>query len=274
MGNILEDNYSVFLGLYTALARTRSSAQNTYYKVLEAQKQYFKTNSESEFTEDQEKTIELLDEAMHKFYLGAFALEQLWSVCHYLEIADRGMPESYNSSMTNRQNEIVFLLSALLDQALYSWRSFLDFYLKYLLFFITGEYVPKMSIKDYRKKIAKYIEQNPNDQKAIQIEKYIITKVLCKTLGGDGICWGDFLRSLRDKTTHQKLIKPTIVEKENQQGFVITWPTIGGHNYSELAQWEFENNAFEMIRDLFPILYDLDWVAGLYKAGMYAKKSK
>lgn len=167
MGNILEDNYSVFLGLYTALARTRSSAQNTYYKLLEAQRQYFQNISGAEFSEEQEKTITLLDDAMHKFYLGAYALEQLWSVHHYLEIADHGMPELFNTNLTNRQNEILFLLSALFDQVLYSWRSFLDYYLKYLLFVVTGEYIVTMSTKVFRKRIENHIDKYPNDQRAI-----------------------------------------------------------------------------------------------------------
>lgn len=269
MGNILEDNYSVFLGLYTALARTRSSAQNTYYKLLEAQRQYFQNISGAEFSEEQEKTITLLDDAMHKFYLGAYALEQLWSVHHYLEIADHGMPELFNTNLTNRQNEILFLLSALFDQVLYSWRSFLDYYLKYLLFVVTGEYIVTMSTKVFRKRIENHIDKYPNDQRAIQIAKYVKSKVLCKTFGGEDQCWGDLLRSLRDKTTHQKLIRLTLVERENQQGYSISWPTIGGQNYSGLAQWEFENNAFDMLRKLFPILYKFNWIAGPYKPGMF-----
>ena len=269
MGNILEDNYSVFLGLYTALARTRSSAQNTYFKVLAAQRQSFINYTGPDFSEKQEEIIESLDEALHKFYLGAFALEQLWSVHHYLEVADKGLPDLYKFKITSHHNEIVFLLSALLDQSLYTWRSFLDYYLKYLIFITTGEYLVTMSTHDFRKIIENYIDKNPNEQIAIQIIKYIKTKVLCQTYGGKKQCWGDLLRSLRDKTTHQKLIKPALVEKKNQQGLIITWPTIGGQNYSELAQWEFENNAFEMLRDLFQVLYGFKWISGPYKPGMY-----
>ena len=232
MANMLEDNYSIFLGLYTALARTRSSAQNTYYKVLAAQRQYFINNTGLDFSKQQEECIEILEEALHKFYLGAFALEQLWSVHHYLEIADQGLPDFYGTNMTTQQNVIVFLLSALLDQTLYTWRSFLDFYLKYLIFVATGEYVVTMSTHDFRTRIVNHVVKNPNDQRAIQIEKYIKSKVLCQTFGGEDQCWGDLLRSLRDKTTHQKLIKPILVEKKNQKGFSITWPTINGQNYS------------------------------------------
>ena len=269
MGNILEDNYSIFFGLYTALARTRKSAQNTYYKVLEAQRQYLIGISGGDFSDEQEKAMTLLDDALHKFYLGAYSLEQLWSVHDYLEIADHGMPYFFDSKMTIQQNEIVFLLSSLLDQSLYSWRSFLDYYLKYLMFVSTNEYAITMSTKNFRKGFENHINKNPDDLKARNIYRYIKSKVLCQTLGGEDHCWGDLLRSLRDKTTHQKLIKPNIEERENLQGYKISWPMIGGKNYSEIAQWEFENNAFEMLRELFPILYGFDWIAGPYKPGMY-----
>jgi hypothetical protein len=74
---------------------------------------------------------------------------------------------------------------------------------------------------------------------------------------------------LRDKTTHNKLIQPIIKEKENAHGFMITWPTIQGVNYAELAQLNFENKAFAMILDLFPILYEIEWKPGKYKPGFY-----
>ena len=90
MENILEGNYKIFSGLYTALARTKSSAQTVYLKVLEAQKQFFINGSGHQFSEEQILTIELLDNALIKFYLGSYTLEQLWGVHNYLEIADHG----------------------------------------------------------------------------------------------------------------------------------------------------------------------------------------
>ncbi|MEA3327611.1 MAG: hypothetical protein U9R53_09975 [Chloroflexota bacterium] len=96
------------------------------------------------------------------------------------------------------------------------------------------------------------------------------TKVLEQTFGGSKQRWGDLLRSLRDKTTHQKLIKPTIEKIPNQEGYEISWPMINHQTYPELVQREFENNAFEMLRELFPVLYGFEWKSGPYKIGMYA----
>ncbi|MEA3327610.1 MAG: hypothetical protein U9R53_09970 [Chloroflexota bacterium] len=152
MGDILKENHAIFLGLYTALARTRSSSRVVYQKIIEAQRQYFTNLDGNKLTENQAKTLEVLDEAMHKFYLAGYTLEQLWGVHHYLKVADRGLPDLYDENLTSRQNEILFMLSSLLDQALYSWRSFLDFYLKYLVLFLTGEYIISASTSEFRKK--------------------------------------------------------------------------------------------------------------------------
>jgi len=270
--NILDDNYKIFLGLYTALSRTKSSVRVLYFKILEAQKQYFLNLENDTEPETQEMTFELLDDAMHKFYLGSYALEQLWGIQNYLKVADHGLPNAFDSNLTNKQNEITFLFAAIFDQALYSWRSFLDYYLKYLLYFLIGDYQITMSTKKFKNSISNYVDENPKDEKVIETEMYIKEKVLSQTFGEEYSSWGDLLRSLRDKTAHQKLITPTISKQPNQIGYLITWPTIHGQSYSELAQQGMENPAFEMLRKLFPILYGFDWIPGPFKEGMFEKQ--
>lgn len=269
MGNILDENYQIFLGLYTALSRTRTSAKILYQKILEAQNQYFINLEKGIETHKQKMTIELLDDAMHKFYLGSYFLEQLWGVHHYLEVADHGLPTFYNHDLTNQKNEISFLLSALLDQALYSWRSFIDFYLKYLLYFIIGEYIVTMSLSDFFNIMNNYINKNPENDLAIKIDDYIRTNVFSQRFDEETESWGDLLKSLRDKTTHQKLLRPTLIERPNRRGYIVEWPTIQGQDFSHLVQINFENEAFKMIRELFPLLYGFDWISGPYKEGMY-----
>jgi hypothetical protein len=112
-----------------------------------------------------------------------------------------------------------------------------------------------------------------DDERCQEVYKYIKNNVLSTTYGGQEEQWGDFLHSLRDKTTHQELIKPNFTPKENARGYIIDWPNIKGENFAEIAQWEFGNNAFEMLMELFPILYGMDWIPGPYIPGMYANKS-
>ena len=268
MVNIREEDYQIFLGLYTALSRTKSSVRVPYIKILEAQKYFFRNATTLIDLENKTKNLELLDDALHKFYLGSYALEQLWAVQNYLKNSAHKNP-NFGSNLTYQQDEITFLLAAIFDQVLYSWRSFLDFYLKYLLFFLTGKYIVTISTKKFKTEITNYINQKPKDKKTELVFDYIRKNVLSRTFDNKTDSWGDLLRDLRDKTAHKKLIKPTIVEDKNSQGVVIAWPKINGLNYSELAQHSFENSAFEMLVVLFPILYEMEWVPGPYKEGMF-----
>jgi hypothetical protein len=267
---IQDENYFMFRGQYTAVLRIRESAQNIYHKVVSGQQHYF-SKCGLEISEQQNEIFKSLDNAMHKFLYGSMLLEQMWAVTHYLEDGTYGLPKTIHEELTLQQNEITFLLTNLLDQALYSWRSFLGFYLKYLLFFVTGKNEINISTRKFKVNFEHYLRNHPTDNKAKRVLSYIETNVLSKTYDEENgkECWGDLLRSLRDKTTHNKLIQPIIKEKENSHGFMITWPTIQGVNYAELAQLNFENKAFAMVLDLFPILYEIEWKPGKYKPGFY-----
>jgi hypothetical protein len=270
MKKILDENYYMFLGQYTAVSRIRGSAQNLYYKVLNGQRQYYFNKTGLIISDYDSELEETLDNAMHKFMYGSMTLEQLWGVTHYLESGTYGLPTTIDVEITVQHNEMTFLLSYLLDQALYSWRSFLDFYLKYLLLFVTGKNEVNITTRKFKDHFQQYLKDYHKDEKAKIIFSYVNDEVLNKTFNTENgkECWGDLLRSLRDKTTHNKLIKPTIEEKENPQGLKITWPTIKGVNFAYLAQLNFENKAFDMIRVLFPVLFEIEWKPGPYASGM------
>jgi hypothetical protein len=268
MIDLNEGNFKIFLGLYTALERTQSPSRNTYYKMIAAQHKYFRNQYgliESEF---QETANGLLEEAMYKFNVASYFLETMWGVHHYLENPTKGLPESFDFVYTNETDNLTFILSSLLDQSLYSWRSFLDFYLKYLLHFTTGRYIETASTASFRKNMQQAISSG-NSEKAESIWKYIRNHVFDETYNGENEYWGDLLRSLRDKTTHKKLIKPTLEKKTNQKGYDIFWPQINKRSYPYLVQWEFENNAYKMLLDLFEILYEFPWVTGPFKPNTF-----
>jgi hypothetical protein len=271
MLNFQQDDSEIFQGLYTTVVRTRKITQYVYFKITDAQKVYFSSDSGVGKKVDQNRVITLLDESLVKFYWGNLALEQLWGLHDYIKNPSKPLPEAIDVQITTGYDEMAFLFSYLLDQALFTWRSFLDFYLKYLVCFLTGELVENISTGLFRKKMEQYLCRI-DDQRCQDVFDYIKSNVLCETYGGDKECWGDFLRSLRDKTAHQKLIKPTLKPKENFMGYEITWPTIQGQNYTDLVQQNFGNNAFEMMRDLFPNLYGSEWIPGPFKPGMYESK--
>lgn len=267
MDQFIKDNETIFLGFYTAFIRTRSSAGFVQKKILEAQNQYFQSVDRKN-NKDVEILTELLENAMHKFHEASYALEQLWGVHNYLQYS---VPElETHPDIGDQNDEIIFMLSSLLDQALFFWRSFLDFYMKYILYFITGEFEVYISTKKFKSGLSDFIEKNPQNLKAERIETYFREKVLRNTYDqNERECWGDLLRSLRDKTAHMKLIKPKIVLKANQKGVEVQYPTIINQYYSGLIQREFENNAFEMLRELFPILYEFEWIPGPFYRGMF-----
>jgi hypothetical protein len=268
---IINENFYMFLGQYTSVSRIQESTQDLYYKVLSAQRFFFFKKKGIKFSKYENEIINLLDNSLHKFLYGSMALEQLWGVTHYLETESYGLPATIDINITIQQNEMNFLLSSLLDQSLYCWRSFLDFYLKYLLAFITGVEEINISTGKFRDHFKRYMNDNPNDTKAVNVFTYIESNVLNKTYNPKNgeECWGDLLRSLRDKTAHNKLITPTLMEKKNSKGFDIKWPKIKNMNYAELAQQKFQNKAYATILDLFPILYEIEWKPGPYKPGMY-----
>ncbi len=258
--------YSAYQATYS---RTSPHNINIYKKIIEAHQQQSFNTYGAKIPQSSKVGGELLEEALAKFCLGSFALEQLWCIHHYLEFADHDILVDKNFNLLDKKSGIVFIFTALLDQVLYTWRSFLDFYLKYLLFTITGHEVVNISLGLFQKSIENHIKEFPNDQKAINIQKYIKSNVLNIYYGGNKQCWGDLLKDLRDKTTHQKLIRPSFTLKKNKLGFQIPYLTIRNHSLSELAQWEFENAAFEMLQNLFPILYGFEWKSGPFKTGMY-----
>ena len=264
-------NYNIFLGTYTALERTQNPSQNTYYKIIAAQNQYFRNQFGISDSDYQKTAVQLLEEALYKYNTASHFLETMWGVHHYLEQPIHGLPENYDFIFTNHNDNITFLLSALLDQSLYSWRSFLDFYLKYLLFFTTEKNIETMSTSSFKKYMQQVIEQGTSP-KAQKTWEYIRESVFDKTYNGNKELWGDLLRSLRDKTTHRKLIRPTLQKKKNQEGYDILWPEIRGYTYPLLVQHEFENNAYLMLLDLFEVLYEFPWVTGPFKPNMFVQK--
>lgn len=258
--------YSAYQASYS---RTSPHNINVYKKINEAHQQQSINTYGAKIPQSSKVGGELLEEALAKFCLGSFALEQLWCIHHYLEFADHDILVDQNIDLLDKKSGIIFIFTSLLDQVLYTWRSFLDFYLKYLLFTVTGRKVVNISLRSFRNSIEKHIKKFPNDHKAINIESYIKSNVLNTYYGGKKQCWGDILKELRDKTTHQKLIRPSFTLKKNKLGFQIPYLTIRNYSLSELAQWEFENEAFKMLQELNPILYGFEWKSGPYKPGMY-----
>lgn len=238
------------------------SSQNAYLKIIHAQEHYFTDNPEldSYFIENSKQ---LLLAALRKFEYAAMIGEQLHSLREVRSLRVNPHLQRYYSVPPEGKNEFPFLDELLFDQSLFIWRSFLDFYMKYLVYFSTTKYVVNMNVKEFTKAMNACLENS----KAKLIYDYFKEHVFNEKIENSN--WGNILRSYRDKTAHNKLISLDLQEVETRLGQSVLEPTTQGQELSFFVQNTFENNAFEMLRNLNRILYELDWIAGPYRPRMY-----
>lgn len=262
MTYIERDNVEIYRGLQRTFHRMQWSSQNAYLKIIHAQERYFRDNPELD-TYFIQNSKQLLNAALRKFEYAAMVGEQLHSLREVRLLRVNPHLQRYYSVPPEGENEFPFLDELLFDQALFTWRSFLDFYMKYLVYFSTTKYVVNMNVKEFTKAMNASVENS----KAKKIYDFFQKKVFNEK--SQNCNWGNILRSYRDKTAHNKLFSLTMKEVETRTGQTVIEPTTQGQEISFFVQNTFENNAFEMLRNLFPILYHLEWIAGPYRPGIY-----
>ena len=265
MTDIERDNVEIYIGLQKTFQRMQWSSQNAYLKIIHAQEHYFRDNPEldSYFIENSKQ---LLNAALRKFEYAAMVGEQLHSLREVRSLRVDSHLQRYYSVPPEGEKEFPFLDELLFDQSLFIWRSFLDFYMKYLVYFSTTKYVVNMNVKEFTKAMNACVENS----KAKIIYDFFQKDVFNDEKQDSN--WGNILRSYRDKTAHNKLLSLKMKEVETRSGQTVIEPTTQGQELSYFVQNTFENNAFEMLRNLFPILYDFEWIAGPYRPEMYTDK--
>ena len=262
MTDIINDNIEIYKGLQKTFQRRKGGSQNAYLKILYAQEHYFGNHPElrSKFKEESK---ELLQAALRKFEYAAMVGEQMHSIREIRYLRVNPHLQGYYAIPPESENEVPFLDELLFDQSLFLWRAFLDFYMKYIVYFCTEKYIVNMSVKEFNKAFSKV----PGNSKSKEIYDFFQKKVFNKK--SQNCNWGNILRSYRDKTAHNELLSLTMREVETRTGQTVLEPTTQGQEISYFVQNTFENNAFYMLRDFVPILYDVDWITGLYKPEMY-----
>ncbi|MEL7626081.1 MAG: hypothetical protein AAGU15_04410 [Anaerolineaceae bacterium] len=262
MADFDRDNVEIYKGLQKTFQRMKGGSQNAYLKIFYAQEHYFSNNPElsSCFIEE---SRELLKAALRKFEYAAMVGEQMHSIREIRNLRDYSQVQRYYDVPSEGEGEVPFLDELLFDQSLFIWRAFLDFYMKYLVYFCAKIYVENMSVKVFNKNM-KNAETNSKSQ---LVFTYFQQGVFNEET--DISNWGNLLRSFRDKTAHNKLITLTMKEIETRTGQKRLEPTIQDQPVSFFVQHTFENNAFTMFQELLPILYAVEWIPGSYKPGMY-----
>lgn len=262
MTDIINDNIEIYKGLQKTFQRRKGGSQNAYLKILYAQEHYFGNHPElrSKFKEESK---ELLQAALRKFEYAAMVGEQMHSIREIRSLRVNPHMQGYYAIPPESENEVPFLDELLFDQALFLWRAFLDFYMKYIAYFCTEKHIVDMSVKEFNKAF-KNVEENSKSQKVFN---YFQQEVFNKEAESKN--WGNMLRCFRDKTAHNTLLHLTMKKVVIRTGQTLFEPTTQDQEVSFFVQNTFENNAFEMFQELLPILYEVEWIPGSYRIGMY-----
>jgi len=263
MSDFVSGNIEIYTGLQTAYQRMKGVSENVYLKILHAQNHFFNSNHELSSDYVAEST-ELLKDALRKFDYASMVLEQMHSIRETRALRVNPHLKDDYSFPPNNENDVPFLDELLFDHSLFIWRSFLDFYMKYLVYFCSKKYVISMNLGEFKKAFTE-AEKNSKFQKVY----YFFQQYVFRKLDSQKKKWGDILKDYRDKTAHSKLLVLTMKDIVTRTGQTIMEPTTQGQEISFFVQETFGNNAFSMLKDLMPILYGVEWIAGPYKPGIY-----
>ena len=251
--------------------KAQKDMEYTVRKTAEAQKVYLRTNS-SIYTEDEIATIHyFLDAFFYKYQLANYSLEQLWAM-RDAKIEGSMADIIRNAIVTlGLTKEEEFLQSHFLEQFLFQSRACLDFYMLYLTKILRTSRVDSMSVKKFYNALH---TSKPDllGKKAEDIKAYFSDQVFSDESSVQFAStpnWGKLLRSLRDKIAHRDRI--IIVHNSRDQimnDVLVEMPTLQNMTYEQFGQ-TIENGMYEMIRELFPVIYGLEWQPGPYKDGMF-----
>jgi len=115
------------------------------------------------------------------------------------------------------------------------------------------------------------VDQSPFSDKVKKIEKYFHTQVFGSSewYGMNPNNWGSLLVSLRDKVAHRDRLRPSFDSGETLVGGVLfDWPTLRNITYDRFCQY-MQNGMFALFTDVSPIIYELEWKAGVYKPDLW-----
>lgn len=226
------------------------------------QEAYLKRNgnlySEGEIETIQQKLEALLD----KLQMASFWLEQMWALSN----AHRGQSFETGEEISLSPGQ-TFVLRCYLDAFLFEARAYVDFFMFYVLLILKPPQVdPQMHMK--KAVFLKALErvEEPFKQKAQTIRE---------AFQQHDDEWISFLKSLRDRIAHRDMLRASFNSIEEIGSLKsapvrFNWPTINERTYERLCQ-DFENGIFELILDVAPVLFGIQWESGPYKPGMFGE---
>lgn len=258
-------------GLHILLDETRKYSDSIPKKVEAMQDIYLKRNSTLYTKEENQQLQYYLKACNYKFYLATLSLEQLWALSH----TKRGQVINVLENSLDRldcSDDDILLISFVFEGFLFQSRAYLDFYMLYLCLFLKTGHQGRISKSKFDKALMN--APTPLDEKATIVKEYFQSEVFADTKN-DWLSpenWGTLLRSLRDKIAHRDRLRPSFDSDETLAGQILfDWPTLQQTTYDRFCQY-MQNGMFELLREVSPILYDLEWKPGPFKSNMWLEE--
>ena len=254
-------------GLTLLLKHTRPFVDSVLKQVWAMQERFLHNSPQLYSSEKEIRQVRYyLRAALYKSYLTSLHLEQLWSLSHAKRDKLFYALQNGLDSLDCSDDELL-MISFAFEGFLLQARTFLDFYMLYLCVFLRTGHQGSMTSKAFWRALD-HVRCGPFRTKAEKVRNYFAQHVFGKHDNRFGLCpddWGTLLQSLRDKIAHRDLIRPSFDSDETLMDQVLfDWPTLQATTYDRFCQYQ--DNAMAVLLDqLSPILYDVQWVPGLYR---------
>ncbi len=263
------DQQQIAQGLKTLQAHTLGYSEGSYLKLQAMQDAYFSKTSVKYSAEERETIQHYLDSLTHKSHMATLALEQLWALNHDKRNEIWEAIKFSLDTLKVDDNELT-IISFAFETFLFHARAYIDFYMLYICYFLKTGHEGSINHGKFLKELGG-VNQSQLAEKANKILEYFDTRVYAKDAGKSFVPsnWGTLITSLRDKVAHRDIIKPSFESKETlAHKILLDWPTIRGMTYARFHQ-DMQNGMDFLIQDISGILYDIKWIPGPYKSGMF-----
>ncbi|MBZ0280606.1 MAG: hypothetical protein K8L97_07675 [Anaerolineae bacterium] len=256
-------------GLKILQSQCAKYAENSYLKLRAMQEVYFLRTSIAYSVEERQLIQHYLDALIYKFHMASLALEQLWAL---RDEKSGEIIQAIEQSLDRLSvsDEELTIISFAFDTFLFHSRSYIDFYMLYICYVLKTGHEGKISQDKFRKALGRVTESNLN-AKAMRVRDYFDISVYGESNAEAFVApnWGSLLTSLRDKVAHRDIIKPSFEsDKTLAKGVLLDWPTIRKMTYADFHQM-MENGMYFLMQDISQILYDITWISGPYRVGMF-----
>ncbi|MCP4416013.1 MAG: hypothetical protein GY805_05290 [Chloroflexi bacterium] len=267
-----QQNKQMASGLFVLLNETRKYMDSVPKKLEAMQEIYLQKNSDLYSEKEILQLRYYLKASNYKFNLATLSLEHLWSLSHTKRDEVFNFLENSLDRLECSDDEIL-LISFVFEGFLFQGRAFLDFYMLYICLLLKTGHEGRIS----KSKFDKAIKKAPPEliDKTNNVKEYFDTKVFAQASDNwlNPENWGLLLRSLRDKIAHRDRLRPSFDGDETlARQILFDWPTLQQTTYDRFCQY-MQNGMFELLRELSPILYDVEWKPGPYKPNLWLEDS-